>query len=376
MLPFQYVTDAVVLAQPERGVHAEPRQKPKHLLAHRQLLLLGDGGRVDHVNWSIGDRGGVHLSIHHLGETRMGWQKGKRGEKPPWWKPARLGPASLRAPRPLSCKRWAGQKHLPRTDPTVEHLLHQSSYTPKLVPLTWHLRPAATWASGLGSPRSCQKDMGFKQPWLTGLRDISVTPGISASHLWRVAAGAAAAGCPHTSARGPPAKKAQHQGCSERPFAHGSPSSLPACPPLQHPSPHAPAPWWSRVPSSQTSWRTGGWNAGRRRQTSGWCLGDRLQTSAAAGTSLPGAEGRGAAASLQRMEVEGRCPVPTRLGTGAGRGAVVKRRCVCCSTRHRLMGIDTLQPSYTGHDMPQQLNLNCPGSVSDAIKLLLPAGPA
>lgn len=40
------------------------------------------------------------------------------------------------------------------------------------------------------------------------------------------------------------------------------------------------------------------------------------------------------------------------------------------------MGIDTLQPSYTGHDMPQQLNLNCPGSVSDAIKLLLPAGPA
>lgn len=68
--------------------------------------------------------------------------------------------------------------------------------------------------------------------------------------------------------------------------------------------------------------------------------------------------------------------MPTRLGTGAGRGAVVKRRCVCCSTRHRLMGIDTLQPSYTGHDMPQQLNLNCPGSVSDAIKLLLPAGPA
>lgn len=83
MLPFQYVADAVVLAQPERGVQAESRQQPEHLLPYRQLLLLGGGRWVDHVNRSIGDHGGVHLTIHHLGETRPGWQKGRRGENHP-----------------------------------------------------------------------------------------------------------------------------------------------------------------------------------------------------------------------------------------------------------------------------------------------------
>lgn len=73
VLPLQDVADAVVLTQPERGVHAEPRQEPEHLLTHRQLLLLGDGRRVHHVDRRFGDRGGVHLSIHHLGETKMGW---------------------------------------------------------------------------------------------------------------------------------------------------------------------------------------------------------------------------------------------------------------------------------------------------------------
>lgn len=42
-----------------------------------------------------------------------------------------------------------------------------------------------------------------------------------------------------------------------------------------------------------------------------------------------------------------------------------------CSIWHRLICTDTLQPSHTGHDMPQQLSLSCPSSISDAIKLLL-----
>lgn len=99
MLPFQYVTDTVVLAQPERGVHAEPRQQPEHLLPYRQLLLLGDGRRVDHVNRGIGDRGGVHLSIHHLDDKNRMTER--RGENHPG---ESLSSQALQAPGLLSCK--------------------------------------------------------------------------------------------------------------------------------------------------------------------------------------------------------------------------------------------------------------------------------
>lgn len=161
MLPFQYVADTVVLAQPERGIHAESRQQPKHLLPHRQLLLLGDGRRVDHVDRSIGDHGGVHLSIHHLEETRMGWQKGRRGENHPGeslpsWD---LPPYRDHGHSPASAEQ---DGNIPLVQPKLQDACcHQNSWTPKLMPLIWHLWPAATKggpgsalhrAPGLGSP--------------------------------------------------------------------------------------------------------------------------------------------------------------------------------------------------------------------------------
>lgn len=64
-----------------------------------------------------------------------------------------------------------------------------------------------------------------------------VVPGISACRLGRVAAGAAAAGCPHTNVPGPPVERAGHQGGSER---HRDPSTLLLLvPPCPHPVPQS-----------------------------------------------------------------------------------------------------------------------------------------
>lgn len=82
MLLLQNVTDTVVLTQPERGIHAEPWQQPEHLLPHCQLLLLGDGGWVDHVYRHLGDRRWVHLPVHHLRGTGTESELGRKPRGP------------------------------------------------------------------------------------------------------------------------------------------------------------------------------------------------------------------------------------------------------------------------------------------------------
>lgn len=66
VLALEYVADAVVLAQPDRGVHHQPRHQPKHLLPHGELQVLGHVGWVQHLCLRVPHRRRVHLSIDHL----------------------------------------------------------------------------------------------------------------------------------------------------------------------------------------------------------------------------------------------------------------------------------------------------------------------
>lgn len=48
MLCLQQVTHTVVLTQPERGIQHEPRQQPKHFLAHGHPVLEWDTPWIVH----------------------------------------------------------------------------------------------------------------------------------------------------------------------------------------------------------------------------------------------------------------------------------------------------------------------------------------
>lgn len=70
MLLVQHVTDAVVLAQPDGGVHKEAGHQAERLVAHGEALRLGHVRRVHHLHAHIAGQRRVHLAIHHLSQSR------------------------------------------------------------------------------------------------------------------------------------------------------------------------------------------------------------------------------------------------------------------------------------------------------------------
>lgn len=66
MLLPQDVTDTVVLAQPDGGVHHEAGDQAKMLVAHSEAVLLGHLGWVVHLDSNLPYQWGVDLAIQNL----------------------------------------------------------------------------------------------------------------------------------------------------------------------------------------------------------------------------------------------------------------------------------------------------------------------
>lgn len=66
VLGLQDVADAVVLPEPQGGVHGQAWDDPKHLLADGKGFLRRDMGWVVHPDGYVRYGRGVHLAIHHL----------------------------------------------------------------------------------------------------------------------------------------------------------------------------------------------------------------------------------------------------------------------------------------------------------------------
>ena len=66
----QDVTYAVVLPQPDGGIHDEAGHQAERLVAHGQALLLRHVGGVVHLCAHAGHCRGVHLSVDVLGEKQ------------------------------------------------------------------------------------------------------------------------------------------------------------------------------------------------------------------------------------------------------------------------------------------------------------------